>query len=263
MNDKLSNDIIKRHYQRIGAAGGRAGTGAAKARTSAQAKKAARARWQNHAKCNVETCANPARTAGLCGGHYQRMSIHGELFPDRPLGERGGKYNSNWKGGEIYFDGRILVYSKGHPYPNYGGTHVFRYRLVMEKHLGRHLLPDEIVHHKNGISNDDRLENLEVMRQSEHAKQHVTSNDFVPIRERIKKQFSREELCALSAKIHEKRVSLNLSLEKASEQSGVNKASIFRIENGKGFGGINLLKLCKWAGIETNPRPTGLKGRND
>jgi hypothetical protein len=38
--------------------------------------------------------------------------------------------------------------------------------------LGRHLQPDEIVHHINGIVNDDRPENLAVMTQSEHAKLH-------------------------------------------------------------------------------------------
>lgn len=43
----------------------------------------------------------------------------------------------------------------------------------MEEALGRFLTPQEVVHHKNGIVNDDRLENLEMMNYVHHNRLHA------------------------------------------------------------------------------------------
>lgn len=64
---------------------------------------------------------------------------------------------------------------KGHPAAIKHG-YVLKHRIVVELSLGRYLLPEEIVHHKNGDKMDNRIENLEVMSLSEHAAEHRRAN---------------------------------------------------------------------------------------
>lgn len=48
--------------------------------------------------------------------------------------------------------------------------------VVMEQQIGRHIGKNEIVHHKNGIKTDNRVDNLQLMSRSEHASVHVKKN---------------------------------------------------------------------------------------
>jgi hypothetical protein len=83
-----------------------------------------------------------------------------------------GKNHPMWKGGrKINTQGYVLIYSPAHPFRD-KQNYVREHRLVMETFLGRFLLLSEIVHHLNGIKNDNRLKNLELTTKKNHDKKH-------------------------------------------------------------------------------------------
>jgi hypothetical protein len=75
-------------------------------------------------------------------------------------------------------DGYVLV-PKQYDHPRRNNSYqVLEHILVVEHHLGRYLNDREVVHHKNGVKTDNRLENLELTTASAHMTHHGHDGGF-------------------------------------------------------------------------------------
>lgn len=96
----------------------------------------------------------------MCDSEFYRR------FGEQDVGERVLQFCSR----DCYGDWRVLN-RKASTYPKVGAVHV--HRIVAEAVLGRQLLPDEVVHHKDLNKHHNDPSNLAVFpSQSDHARCH-------------------------------------------------------------------------------------------
>lgn len=97
-------------------------------------------------------------------------------------------------------NGYLYLWKPDHPQANCDG-YVAEHRLIMEKSIGRHIEPEEIVHHINHTRNDNRIENLQlVASNSEHNLLHSKE-----ITQRMKRYWTPENRLKKSEAIKELR----------------------------------------------------------
>lgn len=113
---------------------------------------------QSRALCSIIDCNIQCdRSEKWCNKHYQRYLKHGD--PTKLLVREKGE-------GTITSEGYKVIYSKGHPNAKKDGR-MLEHRFIMSELLGRPLLDNENVHHKNGNKLDNRPENLELWVRSQ------------------------------------------------------------------------------------------------
>ena len=116
--------------------------------------------WENNVKlkCSIPDCGNYMRNKKnrLCHTHMWRVRKHGS--PHILVNAPSGSGHTNKQG---YREIRV------------NGRKVQEHRHVMEQFLNRALLKGEEVHHKNGVRDDNRIENLELWSTSQPSGQRV------------------------------------------------------------------------------------------
>lgn len=94
--------------------------------------------------------------SGKCMSRFRARTVNGEN-------------HYSWGGGIFKDKG----YFRRNKYVGNGiRTMPLLHREIVEKHLGRKLLPKEVVHHIDGNRSNNNLSNLQVMSWSEHSKLH-------------------------------------------------------------------------------------------
>jgi hypothetical protein len=103
----------------------------------------------------------PRRT--YCEAIELRRAKHPDSFGAKPIGELA----YNWRGGRIHTNGYIKILKPDHPTSTATG-HILEHRYIWETTHNKLLPPNFVVHHLNGVRDDNRPENLVALPRNSH-----------------------------------------------------------------------------------------------
>jgi hypothetical protein len=118
--------------------------------------------------CSHPGCDRVHVAQGYCQGHYRRLRLYGS-----PTGQPPGARNGEPQSRRVNSEGYVIWYWPEHPNARADGK-IAEHTFVMAEKIGRPLKPRENVHHKNGIRDDNRPENLELWRKAQAPGQRVS-----------------------------------------------------------------------------------------
>lgn len=147
---------------------------------------------------NVPLCREKTKTCGMPECTYQSRRLSAKKLieeighPTTRDGVRGkiaGKMREAYKNGrmdhmkKVWSDASDRWTAAGNPKYKDGNANGYimvktadgwrpLHRVKMERKIGRPLLQNEVVHHKNGDKHDNRIKNLQLLSASEHMKIH-------------------------------------------------------------------------------------------
>lgn len=105
------------------------------------------------AECCIFDCEKEILAKELCSKHYTRLRNHNDTsttLRDRSTPPEIPSYK------QLRINGKPIV----------------EHRYLMERHLGRKLKSNEIVHHKDGDRFNNAIDNLEIVDRAKHASIH-------------------------------------------------------------------------------------------
>lgn len=119
-----------------------------------------------------------------CGAQYNAVNTPLNIRKEKASHlHKNGSNHPSWRGGrKVDKNGYIYVWV-GYDYPNATADgYLFEHRYVLEKQLKRHLKPNEVIHHKDGNKQNNRIDNLELCdSHAEHIAQHMSEKYNLPI----------------------------------------------------------------------------------